>query len=243
MVVICHFYNEEYLFPWWLQHHRKIFDHGLMINYASTDKSVDIIKSFCPTWEIVNSRNEFFGAEDINREIETYEKDIVGKRIVLNLTEFLIGNFSKLDYNNSYKIPMSIMIDKGDINTSTVTLDQSLLAQKTFGTSSYKHFNLKFARLLHESQNYVYPIGRHYLDYDTSDFIILRYDYAPWNDQLVKRKQQIGPRVPAQDLVWNFGNHHVWNTARQETERQHLLTLAEELSATIQSFEYWNYNL
>lgn len=49
LTVISHFYNEEYLLPWWLNHHKNIFDNGILINYGSTDKSVEIIKSICPT--------------------------------------------------------------------------------------------------------------------------------------------------------------------------------------------------
>jgi hypothetical protein len=60
--IICHFYNEEYLLPWWLNHHKKIFNDGLMINYGSTDRSVELIKQICPTWKIVDTKNEYFGA-------------------------------------------------------------------------------------------------------------------------------------------------------------------------------------
>ena len=28
-VVISHFFNEAYLLPWWLKHHREMFDHGV----------------------------------------------------------------------------------------------------------------------------------------------------------------------------------------------------------------------
>ncbi|MBJ3789276.1 glycosyltransferase family 2 protein, partial [Bacillus sp. OA1] len=42
--IISHFYNEEYLLPWWLMHHTKIFDHGILINRGSTDRSVEICK-------------------------------------------------------------------------------------------------------------------------------------------------------------------------------------------------------
>ncbi|MCA3390648.1 MAG: glycosyltransferase family 2 protein, partial [Roseomonas sp.] len=37
--VICHFFNEAYLLPWWLKHHVPIFDHGVMIDHGSTDGS------------------------------------------------------------------------------------------------------------------------------------------------------------------------------------------------------------
>ena len=39
------FYNEEYLLPWWLAHHTKLFDHGILINKGSTDRSVEICKN------------------------------------------------------------------------------------------------------------------------------------------------------------------------------------------------------
>ena len=68
--IISHFYNEEYLLPWWLNHHKDMFDHGIMIDYDSTDNSVEIIKSICPKWTIVKSRNRFFQAKDIDSEVE-----------------------------------------------------------------------------------------------------------------------------------------------------------------------------
>ena len=46
--VITHFWNEEILLPYWLKHHLELFDHGILINYRSTDKSVEIIKELAP---------------------------------------------------------------------------------------------------------------------------------------------------------------------------------------------------
>ena len=68
--LVSHFYNEDYLMPWWLEHHKDMFDHGIMIDYSSTDNSVDIIKEICPHWEIRQSRNQFFGAREIDAEVE-----------------------------------------------------------------------------------------------------------------------------------------------------------------------------
>ena len=31
-VVVSHFFNEAYLLPWWLRHHRDVFDHGVLID-------------------------------------------------------------------------------------------------------------------------------------------------------------------------------------------------------------------
>jgi hypothetical protein len=87
--VICHFYNEEYLLPWWLDHHRTIFDHGIMIDYRSTDSSREIIRAVCPTWVIHTTRNRFFESAAIDREVEDYEATVSGWRITMNVTEFL----------------------------------------------------------------------------------------------------------------------------------------------------------
>jgi hypothetical protein len=95
--VICHFFNEEYMLPWWLAHHRLVFDHGIMIDYNSTDASREIIKRFCPDWEIHATRNPYFDSACIDREVEDYEKTCRSWRMALNVTEFLYGNFSQLD--------------------------------------------------------------------------------------------------------------------------------------------------
>ena len=79
--IISHFYNEEYLLPWWLEHHKKYFDYGLMINYNSTDRSVEIIKDICPDWQIVNSTNEQFDALRVDSEVSYYEEQIPGWKI------------------------------------------------------------------------------------------------------------------------------------------------------------------
>ena len=88
--VLCHFYNEEYLLPFWLKHHCSIFTHGIMIDYHSTDKSVEIIKELCPTWEIRKTKNEMFDAHLVDKEVMEIEDTLIGFKIALNVTEFII---------------------------------------------------------------------------------------------------------------------------------------------------------
>ena len=38
-IIFSHFYNEEFLLPFWLQHHKKIFDHGVLFDYDSSELS------------------------------------------------------------------------------------------------------------------------------------------------------------------------------------------------------------
>ena len=85
--VITHFYNEEYLLPWWLNHHKKYFDHGIMIDYGSTDKSVEIIKEICPNWEIHNTKYEYFYAPWIEHEILEYFNLKIKLPIIIKITQ------------------------------------------------------------------------------------------------------------------------------------------------------------
>ena len=72
--VICHFFNEAYLLPWWLPHHIPMFDHGIMIDHGSTDESVEIVQRLAPHWRIVRSRLTMFDAFLTDQEVMSYEQ-------------------------------------------------------------------------------------------------------------------------------------------------------------------------
>ena len=71
--VLTHFYNEEYLLPFWIDHHKKIFDHGILVNHRSTDRSVEIAKSMAPDWEIMDSKTVDFDAPSCDTEMYELE--------------------------------------------------------------------------------------------------------------------------------------------------------------------------
>ena len=101
LTLLSHFYNEEYLLPWWLKHHSKIFTDAILIDYNSTDRSVEIIKEYCPTWKVFKSKNEYFDAILVDQEIMEYEQTIDGYKICLNTTEFIHGDIlSELKYQS-----------------------------------------------------------------------------------------------------------------------------------------------
>ena len=112
--VISHFYNEEYLLPFWLEHHKNKFDHGIMIDHGSSDKSIQIIKKIVPEWEIVNSKLKNFDAYLTDFEVQKIEENVTGWKICLNISEFLIGDLEKEINSCSVKeitIPAIIMTD------------------------------------------------------------------------------------------------------------------------------------
>lgn len=208
--VLCHFYNEEYLLPWWLTHHKQIFDHGILIDYHSTDRSREIIKEICPTWDIVTSRNPDFQADNVDYEVMDIEKEIDGWRLTINITEFLMGDYSLLndEPNQQLLIPALYFIDNN--REQPVTYDLPLWEQKTFGYSYTEH-NTRASRSIH-NMPVAYPVpGRHYWTTNTDQLIIFYYGWAPFNAQTVARKLQIQTQIPLSDRQKNWGHHHITN--------------------------------
>lgn len=144
--VICHVRNEKYLLNWWLQHHKDKFDHGIIVDYHSTDGSMDLVKQITPKWQVVKSVNKDFNAANCDIEIMNIERYIQQQypyawMITLNVTEFLIGNTRKL--LSAYKsqkpvrmqklIPCDVMIDTELQKFTEPDPNVSLVKQRTFG--------------------------------------------------------------------------------------------------------------
>lgn len=236
--VISHFYNEEYLLPWWLNHHKQIFDHGIMINYASTDNSVEIIKSICPSWEVIDSRNSEFGAEAVDSEVSGIEATVDGWKIALNTTEFIIGDFSVLNDNfTRHEIPVSVMVDSEPENLPDVT--KSLILQKSHGIH-YKEggFVIRKGRLIHREPFVTYTPGRH-VGISTISLMILWYGWSPFNDNLIKRKLQIQHRIPMIDRSRGFGAEHITDIDNLKNQYNKYLLQSRDLSHDI--FPLLNY--
>jgi hypothetical protein len=213
--VICHFYNEEYLLPFWLNHHKRMFDKGIMINYHSTDRSVDIIKEICPDWDILETRNECFDAHKVDSEVELIEKTITGWRVVLNVTEFLIGDLDKNCNDSDLScrfIPSALMICPEEKEGIYPDSDKLLCEQFTYGVYADNEIAINERRMRRmSSYSYPYNLGRHYTDAQNSDLVILWYRNSPYNAEMIKRNLQIQQRIPQSDKVMGFGIQHITN--------------------------------
>lgn len=234
--VITHFYNEEYMLPWWLMHHREVFDHGILIDYDSTDRSVEIIKEYCPTWTVVKSRNREFDARKCDEEIIDYESKTPGWKICLNVTEYLVGDYSLLNDtpNQILKVPCYIMVDtQRDVD---ITHDKSLLKQKPFGIS-YDSSNPitieRCCRAIHNTERLHYPTGRHYLDPNCMGLQVLWYGYSPMTQKMLDRKLQIQHRIPESDKQQNLGHHHFTNVDSQMEKYNRYLPFSKDLSVEL----------
>lgn len=222
MIIISSFYNEEYLLPWWLEHHKKIFKHGVLFDYFSTDNSATIIKKMCPTWEIRKTRNKDWDFPANDREYMDAEREFKGYKIVLTTTEFLVGNLPDLpDTPTAYSIPFVRLVDNEP--EKTPTYDRSLIKQKHTAYIEKNDWNKR--RFLHNYPDGQYGIGRHITKLKTIDIPmrIYKYVYSPWTEEFIKRKLQMKDHVNPENIKRGWGRHHVWDREKLETEYQKAL--------------------
>lgn len=206
--IIAHSYNEEYLLPWWLNHHKKIFDHGIIIDYDSSDKSVEICKDICPHWNIVKSKNTNFNAKNADVEVEYYESQIQGWKISLNITEFLLGPIDKIlstICNDQLLIPSVSFFDwepKGNLDSN-----KELWHQKYYGIDYITDFMFRRSRSFHNKSIH-YELGRHFHSYNCEDLLIFHYGNCISSPQMLNRRLQIQHRIPQSDKIKNLGFQH-----------------------------------
>jgi hypothetical protein len=221
ITVISSFYNEEYLLPWWLECNKKVFDHGILFNYFSNDKSVEIIKRICPTWEIINTKQKMWSDIANEEDVTSAEKTVDGFKINIAITEFVIQvkQFTLLKSKKCYAIPMYVMVDTKPEDIPTYK--KSLIEQKKTGYLSEKN---KY-RFLHNYTDGAYSTyGRHRTThklYQCFAFIIFKYAYSPWNKDLIKRKLSMKTNC---DPYGKHGKHHLWGGKRLLEEYNKLLT-------------------
>jgi len=224
--IISHVYNEEYLLPWWLEHHKKIFDHGIIIDYDSTDRTVEIVREICPDWVVVKSRNKWFSATEIDTEVVCIEKMIRGWKVCLNTTEFFVHNnafIKEMEIKNQIFLKSITMIDTPEQFMTHPDRNKSLVEQRYHGIPIVSVPTLDRAHHARSMHNIdiQYPQGRHYRIswfgwdgppkvecYPTDNAIILWYGYCPMNNDSLKRKCQIKNRIPQSDVDKGAGYHH-----------------------------------
>jgi hypothetical protein len=211
-VIISHIYNEEYLLPWWLNHHKKYFDHGIIIDYDSTDRSAEIVKEICPTWEFVRSKNSEYNEVELQNEVFEYEsrygEDVW--KACLNVTEFLIGDFNSLDSTLGVNIiPCLYFIDDQELrDSSTLSYDKPLWEIIKTGLDVPFTLDFRGSRAIH-TPNFRYPPGRHFRRIINTDrFIIFNYGFAPMTEEFYKRKLQVQELIPYEERVKHNGGAH-----------------------------------
>ena len=230
VTVLTNIYNEEYLLPFWLHHHKNMFDHGIIFDYRSTDKSVEICKQICPTWEVITTRNSSFEAVEIDKEFMEKESEIDGVKVVLNTTEFLfLEKPIKEIFKHYGDQPISLSVNvlspyslreykpNNLYELLNALLDKDVVYNNLRGTRqvhSYKHGNYTVGR--HGTAN---PVTQ------SDDMHMLWLGYFPLNDQLLERKLQIKNNIPDSDKRVGYGIQHLM-------EKEEMISVSYKYSKT-----------
>jgi hypothetical protein len=214
--LISHIYNEEFLLPYWIKHHVQNFDDGVIIDFQSTDSSLEIIRDLAPHWEIIKSPLEYFEAEPLDRLIEKIESSISGIRICLNVTEFLIGDPASTVSQNI--IPQVYLINMP--NDSNFKPGIPFHEQRNFGLISNGKikiaknklpiFSDATGRSIH-GQNVNYPLGRHFELLEPNEMLIYRVSDCFVNEKMLQRRLQVQSKIPKSEHKKSRGNHHTNN--------------------------------
>lgn len=220
--LISHFFNESYLLPWWLRHHRELFEHGVLIDYDSTDGSVDICRELVPHWTVVSSRNREFGALACDLEVMDAERGLRGWKMALNTSEFLcVPDLSQLTSSLAARgergvmVPAAIMVDD-PAGRPALSTDVPLVQQVSTGYLEFEQpgVSAQRARLLHDYPDGDYLIGRHGTHravgaMERLDAVVMWLQYAPATPEVRRRKLQIGGRIPSTDVSAGLGAQHL----------------------------------
>lgn len=227
--LITHFYNEEYLLPFWIKHHREVFDSAILINYKSTDNSLRLIKKLAPnSWRVVDSVNENFDAQLCDLEVMQYEKLVEGWKIALNVTEFFVcPNLELIEQEcekkeiNGFRSSGIVMVD--DQVGSEINPNIPLVDQKRFGflesSFDFSAHNLAWysepsrGRIYHKCKTGLYFPGRHKsflskIPQISDSAYTLWYGFSPWNQEFLKRKKQISQKLDPADIKRGWGMQH-----------------------------------
>ena len=213
--LLTNVFNEEYLLPFWLIHHKNMFDEIIIIDYNSTDKSIEICKSICPDCKIIKTRNAYFDAEDIDKEFMDIENTIEGIKIVLNTTEFLYCDKPIKDIFTDETCPCAYtvnVVSPYSLNTYNINNNYELFSNLL--NDDIVYHNDRFIRQIHNFPNGNYHIGRHGTknpSIETSEAHIIWFGYYPMNEHLLNRKLQIQQNIPQRDKDRGFGFHHLFD--------------------------------
>lgn len=228
-----------------------------MIDYHSTDRSAKIIKEICPTWDVVTSRNADFNPSPIDTEIIDYERNLIGWRIALTVTEFLYGNYTRMEDTTDPRqifLGQYVMVDM-ELKSEPKYLDNAITIhqQRRYGYTKINDFGLmshgstsRPPRSLH-NMPIDYSTGRHFWEatptYD--DLAILYYGYASIAGEGLARKLQIQSQLPNVDTIGSGpGSNHVF-TKEQLLDRYRLeqQPLAHDLTEELTQILKFNHAL
>tara|TARA_R110001592_G_scaffold18816_3_gene77639 strand:- start:7368 stop:8240 length:873 start_codon:yes stop_codon:yes gene_type:complete len=243
--LITHIYNEEYLLPFFLIHHKDMFDNIIIIDYQSDDRSLEICKKICPNCKIIQSRNKYFKASEVDKEVMDIERTIDGIKIVLTVPEFLFCENIKDLFCENIKYSDEKPAAQFSIREKLVYSPDNY---NFFPKNNYELFNNvssegvfvsslgRSSRFIHNYPHGNYGVGRHWPDYKgilrkhselpPEKILLVCFGYCPLNKHMIRRRTQQGERQPEEDIIHRVGFHCQWD--EKQIINHHVLHVGSE---------------
>ncbi len=216
LTVLCHFRNEEVYLRYWLRHHVRLFDHGILIDYASTDRSREVIGELAPHWEVRPSRNKQFHSVSIDAEVMEIEQELSGWKMCLNVTEFVMHHnlrsfVTEFEWTKPEALGLvttGFIIQDSPEEVGMPLSDEDLWEQRHFGCPEPDPFHgvTDRRRLLHKAPHGSYGIGRHSNGVSMGSeppLYLFWYGWCPLELKKLRNRSTL-PMIPASD----WGSHH-----------------------------------
>ena len=174
VMLTSHFFNEEFLLPYWIRHHAHMFDKVVLIDYSSTDRSVQIVKELAPpNWIVINSSVPHFGAVELDMQVMSVQKSHPDYwHIALTTTEFLVhadlrGSLAVLDGKRPVRIRAVVMVGN---DSRPLGRYKDLATQRSLCTTSHASGGYFYERFIFGGpfmqRHWTYLPGRHDMNWD-----------------------------------------------------------------------------
>jgi hypothetical protein len=238
--LIAHIKNEALLLPHWIRHHIELFDTVTIIDYASTDDSLDIIRQMAPDWRIIRSQNVDFDAVNVDFEVMQVGSGLVGWKVALNVTEYLVAPLHFRHFLKHWQDlgffgvtgPAVSIVDKERIGIQGLQQDIPLLQQFHYAFSG-EMVGQPRSRLIHRWKVGGYHPGRHHWSRKTDglckDFCFAWLAFAPWDQYMIERKLNIGKELSEHDRNARLGIQHLRKKEELEQDFMKAASLAVDL--------------
>jgi len=190
-----------------------MFDHAVLIDYNSTDKSVDIIRQTAPAgWKVVSAANpNSFGAIAVDADVMKVEREHPNYwHIALTCTEFLVhpdfrASMARIDPKTGERAVIRFrglwMVGDDDSPLTpfgSLPMQRSVLVDIYIGNNCWWQPPCPITRFMHtglQPGTYQYSAGRHgfygpngpnvaqYVDTG----VVMKYLWTPWPEQKTGR--------------------------------------------------------
>ncbi len=229
------------LLPYWLEHHKRLFDHGVITLYPCKDNSEEIIKTMCPKWDIVKPAHApNYSCAGADKEVMTQEAKHKGWKMALNITEFAVTQsladvVSSVPRETKCILPIdaAVMVDTPE--TADDEVQSPLLVHKHHGLFSreYPLWKCRHGRQLHRGSNGKYDVGRHNSRVNPKAKSPLLYVawfvWSPYWD-IRERKLAVKDQLPPMDIQVKRGWQHMVNAKEQDARFERVSAMAYDLN-------------